>query len=256
MYLTFGQIYTCVQDGIDCRIQLLPFPPRHNLKYAIDHTLELVASITTSPSASSSKTPTQLTPPSFTRQPCHLSRPDTEIYRNHSICAPHFSLLRADLPYFPITIIVPTFPTADTQLQRLPVTGSPAIGRLTGFYVHRHIGFRHLRDYTIIQKCGTDAHLASQGEPPFSQADLATIDRKNKGKSLSSPAHFLENVGMDIGYGHPGFPGGFKYSLLIIDYKTHHKYIYGFKGITGADIHRRLVSIHHRGRRHPGYYSM
>jgi hypothetical protein len=49
---------------------------------------------------------------------------------------------------------------------------------------------------------------------------------------------------MDIGYGNPDSPGGFKYSLLIVDYKTQPKYIYILKGITGADIHNALLAFY------------
>jgi hypothetical protein len=49
MHLTFGKIYTQVQDYIDCWIQLQPLPQHPNLKYAIDHTLSPVPSIVISP---------------------------------------------------------------------------------------------------------------------------------------------------------------------------------------------------------------
>jgi hypothetical protein len=48
---------------------------------------------------------------------------------------------------------------------------------------------------------------------------------------------------MDICHGHADSPGGFKYSLLIVDYKTSQKYIYGLKGITDADIHNALLAF-------------
>jgi hypothetical protein len=85
--------------------------------------------------------------------------------------------------------------------------------------------------------------VVSQEEPPLSEVDLTTIERNNKGKPLSRPTHFLEKVGMDFGYGHTDSPGGFKYSLLIVDYKTRNIYIYGLKGITGADIHNALSAF-------------
>jgi hypothetical protein len=62
----------------------------------------------------------------------------------------------------------------------------------------------------------------------------------NKCKPLSLPTYFLEKVGMDIGYGHPDSPGGFKYSLITADYKTQHKYIYKLRGNTGANIDNAL----------------
>jgi hypothetical protein len=77
----------------------------------------------------------------------------------------------------------------------------------------------------------------------MSPDDLTTVERNNKGKPLSRPTHFLEKVGMDIGYGHPDSPGGFNYSLLIEDYKTRQKYIYGLKSTTGADTHNALLAF-------------
>jgi hypothetical protein len=67
IYLTFGRMYTRVQDDIDFQIQLRPLPQHPNLKYTIRHTLEPVLSITANPSAGSSNTPTQRIPP-----PLHL----------------------------------------------------------------------------------------------------------------------------------------------------------------------------------------
>jgi hypothetical protein len=32
-------------------------------------------------------------------------------------------------------------------------------------------------------------------------------------------------------------PGGFKYSLLIVDFKTRHNFIYGLRAVTGEYIH-------------------
>jgi hypothetical protein len=42
MYLTFGRVFTRVQDEIDCRIQLRPLPYHLNTKYALDHTPPLL----------------------------------------------------------------------------------------------------------------------------------------------------------------------------------------------------------------------
>jgi hypothetical protein len=119
--------------------------------------------------------------------------------------------------------------------------GSTTILCLTDVDVRRYIGFPHLRDYTAIHKCGTGVQVVSHGEPQLSQADLTTIKQKNKGKPLSLPKHILERADMDIGYGHPDSPVGFKYFLLIDDYNTRHKYIYEPGGITGADIHNALL---------------
>jgi hypothetical protein len=82
----------------------------------------------------------------------------------------------------------------------------------------------------------------SQGELTLYPDDLMMIEWNKKGKPLSLPTHFLEKVGTNIGYGRPYSPGGFKYSLLIVDYKTIRKYIYGLGGLTGADVHNALVA--------------
>jgi hypothetical protein len=48
---------------------------------------------------------------------------------------------------------------------------------------------------------------------------------------------------MDIGFDHKDSPGGFKYSLLIVDYKTRHNFIYGLRAVTGKDIHNELLAF-------------
>jgi hypothetical protein len=48
---------------------------------------------------------------------------------------------------------------------------------------------------------------------------------------------------MDIRSGHNDSPGGLKYSLLIVDYKTLHNFIYGLRSITGEDIHNALLAF-------------
>jgi hypothetical protein len=72
---------------------------------------------------------------------------------------------------------------------------------------------------------------------------LTTIDRNNKGKTLALPQHYLKKFGMDIGFGHKDSPGGLKYSLLIVDYKTRHNFIYGLRAVSGEDIHNALLAF-------------
>jgi hypothetical protein len=114
--------------------------------------------------------------------------------------------------HHPVTYCVPTPKTysSSSHFQPLappkpnpkdyPVTGSPAIRRLTDFDVHRYTGFRHLRDYTALHQLGTGVKVVSQGEPPLPPSGLTTIDRNNKGKTLALPRHYLEKFGMDIGF--------------------------------------------------------
>jgi hypothetical protein len=48
---------------------------------------------------------------------------------------------------------------------------------------------------------------------------------------------------MDIRYGHRDSPGGFRYPLVIVGYKTRHAYIYGIRGITREDTHNALLAF-------------
>jgi hypothetical protein len=78
--------------------------------------------------------------------------------------------------------------------------------------------------------------VVSEGKTLLSEADLTTIEWNNKGKPLLRPTHSLEKVGMDIGYGHTDSPGGFKYSLLIVNYKTRNTYIYAYSKVSPVPI--------------------
>jgi hypothetical protein len=46
-----------------------------------------------------------------------------------------------------------------------------------------------------------------------------------------------------MGFGHVNSPGGFRYSLLIIYYKTYKKFIYGMKDVTDDKIHNALLIL-------------
>jgi hypothetical protein len=72
---------------------------------------------------------------------------------------------------------------------------------------------------------------------------LNTINRNNKGKTFAIPCHYLEKFGMEFGFIHKDSPGGFKYSLLIVDHKTRHNFIYGLRAVTGEDIHNVLLAF-------------
>jgi hypothetical protein len=48
---------------------------------------------------------------------------------------------------------------------------------------------------------------------------------------------------MDIGFGHKDSPDGFKYSRLIVDYKTWHNFLYGLRTVTDEDIHNALLDF-------------
>jgi hypothetical protein len=48
---------------------------------------------------------------------------------------------------------------------------------------------------------------------------------------------------MDIGFGNTDSPGGFKYSLLVVDNKTRNNFIYGLRAVTGDCIHNDLLAF-------------
>jgi hypothetical protein len=72
---------------------------------------------------------------------------------------------------------------------------------------------------------------------------LTTIDRNNRGKNIALSHHYLKKVVMDIGFGHNDSPDGFKYLLLIVDYKTRRNFIYVLCAVTGEDIHNPLLAF-------------
>jgi hypothetical protein len=83
-------------------------------------------------------------------------------------------------------------------------------------------------------------------------SDFTIIDRNNKGKTIALPRHYLEKVGLDIGFGPKDSPGGFKYSLFVMDYKTQHNFIYGLRSVIGEDIHNVLPTFFIEARGIPG----
>jgi hypothetical protein len=237
MYLTFGKVFTRVHDEIDCQIQLRPLPYHPGINYALDHTIHMIHAPVPFPSANSvTNPPTPPIPASSLQHPVTYCFPTPK-------SVPSTDTVPAKGPLPPnerqFQTIAPPKPTPKDY----PITGSPAIRRLTDFGVHRYIGLRHLCDYTSIQQVGTGINVVSQGEPPLSPSDLTTIDRNHKGKTLNLPQHYLEKVGMDIGFGHKDSPGAFKYSLLIVDYKTHDNFIYGLRAVTGEVIHNALLDL-------------
>ena len=74
-------------------------------------------------------------------------------------------------------------------------------------------------------------------EPILSVGNVVNIRRGRKSKSLKRPKTPLNVVGMDIGYGDGTSPGGFKYTLLLVDRTTCTKtWVYGLRTMTGSTI--------------------
>jgi hypothetical protein len=73
-------------------------------------------------------------------------------------------------------------------------------------------------------------------EPILSVGNIVNIKRGRKGKSLQRPKTALDVVGMDIGYGDGTSPGGFKYTLLLVDRTTRNTWVYGLRDMTGSTI--------------------
>jgi hypothetical protein len=224
MYLTFGRVFTRFHDEIDYRIQLRPLPYHSSTKYALDHTVPPIQV----PSQNQFvhppiKQPTPPIPTEFIQHPV-------------TYCVP---TPKTDSPSSRFQPLAPLKPTPKDY----PITGSPTIRRLAEFDVYRYISFHHLRDYTALHQVGTGVKVVLQGEPPLPPSDLTTIDRNNKGKTIALPQHYLEKFGMDIVFGHKESAGGFKYSLLVVDYKTRHNFIYGLRAVTGEEIHNAFLAF-------------
>jgi hypothetical protein len=73
-------------------------------------------------------------------------------------------------------------------------------------------------------------------EPILSVGDVVNIKQGRKGKSLKCPQTAFDVVGMDIGYGDGTSPGGFKYTLLLVDRTTRKAWVYGLRDMTGSMI--------------------
>jgi len=98
-----------------------------------------------------------------------------------------------------------------------------------------------LKDYSVLGGLGDGIKLCNNNTEVLTIGRLVNIKRgrrrKKAGSKVTSP---LQVVGMDIGYGVPGGPGGHKYVLVLVDKCTTHTWTYGMHGTSGADIQEAL----------------
>jgi hypothetical protein len=148
MYLTFDQVFTRMQDEIDCRIQRRPLPYHLSTKYALDHI----------PPPLQAPYPIQsVQPPLKHPTPPILA---ASVHRPVTKCVP---TPKIDSSISHLQLLAPHKPTPNEY----PITGSPVIRRLMDFNVHKYICFRHLRDYTALHRVCFGVNVVLQGEPPL-----------------------------------------------------------------------------------------
>jgi hypothetical protein len=97
-------------------------------------------------------------------------------------------------------------------------------------------GCRLLNDWRMLEHTGTGLHVIHEGKPLLTIGDMATINRNNHGKILERPRTALHTVGMAIGYGDGTSPGGYKYTLTLVDFATCHTWVYGLRSKTADCI--------------------
>jgi hypothetical protein len=126
MYLTFGRVFTRVQDEIYCRIQLHPMTYHPSIKYNLEHAVH--------PLQAPSPVPSVQPPPKHPMPPIQA----TSLQHPVTYCIPKPKsdpsqyVPPAGSPSNRFQPIAPPKPTPKDY----PVTGSPAIRRLTDFEVH------------------------------------------------------------------------------------------------------------------------
>jgi hypothetical protein len=126
---------------------------------------------------------------------------------------------------------VPTRP-----VYSVPNSATKVNERMSSYDLKRMFGCRSLPDWRILEKTRTGLHVVHEGTPPLTIGDMATIQRNKHGKLLERPNTALHTVGMDIGYGDGTSPGGYKYTLTLVDFATRHTWVYGLRTKTAECI--------------------
>ena len=139
------------------------------------------------------------------------------------------------IPFLPSSIDTTNIPPT-VRTSELPLSSAPATVRYSPQELHVLLGNRTLPDYSVLESIGTGIKVVDVSEPILSVGDVVNIKRGRKGKSLQRPRKALDVVGMDIGYGDGTSPGGFKYTLLLVDRTTRKTWVYGLRDMTGSTI--------------------
>ena len=112
--------------------------------------------------------------------------------------------------------------------------------RYSRYELETMFGGRQLKDYGVLTGLGDGIKMNNTSKELLTIGRLVNIKRgrsRNKAGSVDTP---LGVVGMDIGYGVPGGPGGHKYVLVLVDKCTTHTWTYGMHGTSGTDIQEAL----------------
>jgi hypothetical protein len=139
------------------------------------------------------------------------------------------------IPFLPSSIDTTNIPPT-VRTSELFLCSAPVSIRYSPQELHVLLGNRTLPDYSILEAVGTGIKVVDVSEPIMSVGDVVNIQRGHKGKSLTRPKTALDVVGMDIGYGDGTSPGGFKYTLLLVDRTTHKTWVYGLRDMNGSMI--------------------
>ena len=141
------------------------------------------------------------------------------------------------IPFLPSSIDTTNIPPT-VRTSELPLSSAPASIQYSPQELQVLLGNRTLPNYSLHPRSYQHWHQSGLdvSEPILSVGDVVNIQRGCKGKSLTRPKTALDVVGMDIRYGDGTFPGGFKYTLLLVDRTTRKTWIYGLRDINGSTI--------------------
>jgi Reverse transcriptase (RNA-dependent DNA polymerase) len=145
------------------------------------------------------------------------------------------------------------FPTTSTPADHpdtlpcdKPPSSSPMLQRFTDQQLHRYFGFRNLKNWLDLESTGQNTIKVTKGnERPMEIGDVANIRYSRRNTTpVPRPAHYLETVHMDIGYGDCVSIGGFRYVLILIDRTTRFQWLYGLRSLTQSHIIAALEKFH------------
>ena len=98
------------------------------------------------------------------------------------------------------------------------------------------MGCRYFRNQQHLIAATANAKLIKSGELPATLGDYATMNKPNKGKTLTKSRKYLDKVHLDIVFGDCLSIGGYRYALVFVDVATRYCWVYGMQALTSNEI--------------------
>lgn len=99
------------------------------------------------------------------------------------------------------------------------------------------------KHWASLEQASVGVKVTNTLSQPLCLDEVTTLCRNKRGRLLARPTRVLCKVGMDIGYGEGVSPGGYRYTLLLVNYAMDYAWMYGLQDTLGLLVSATLQQL-------------